>query len=184
MNKKQQGILAVTLFILILVIDQISKIYVKTHFHLHENVEVTSWFYITFIENNGMAYGMQLVPKLALTLFRIICSSIFAWALFSAIRKGVKTGFVATVSMVVAGAFGNIIDCVFYGRIFEPVRPWFEGRVVDMLYFPLFRWPDWVPFLGNQIFFSPVFNFADACISVGVALLIFCYAKTFQRLVG
>lgn len=182
MNKKQQGILATVLFVLIIAIDQATKIYIKTHFHLHESVEVTSWFYITFIENNGMAWGMQLVPKLALTLFRILCSGLFVVALASAIRKGVSTGFVVVTSMIIAGAFGNIVDCVFYGKWFSPELPWFEGRVVDMLYFPLFNWPDWVPLVGGNVFFGPVFNVADSCISVGVILLILCYAKTVQRI--
>lgn len=219
---KKQGILAIALVVAIIVIDQIIKIYIKTHFYLHESVEVSSWFYLSFIENNGMAYGMEFVDKYALTAFRIVAVGAFSWMLHNLIRKEqVTTGFVVCVAMVIAGALGNIIDCIFYGQWFtdsyghvaqwaseagqEGYGPWFRGKVVDMFYFPLirFEWPDWVPaahqpmqWLGASfrwpswapcsdepfLFFRPVFNFADAAISVGVALLILCYHKTFSRL--
>ena len=218
MTAKKQGILAVSLFALIIIIDQIIKIYVKTHFYLHESVEVTSWFYLSFIENNGMAFGMELVDKFVLTGFRILCTGFFAWILAQTIRKhAISTGLVIVVSAILAGAVGNIIDCVFYGRWFTdsyghvaqwvdesaglmPSHQWFEGRVVDMFYFPLirfdwpasfpvrdelvywlgvsFRWPSWMPSSDVPfLFFRPVFNFADACISVGVITLILFFNK-------
>lgn len=222
---KQQGLLAIFLFVVLVAIDQIIKIYIKTHFCLRESVEVTSWFYLSFIENNGMAYGMEFVDKYLLTAFRIILSLGFGWALYRAIaRRLVSTSFVIVVSMILAGAVGNIVDCVFYGRWFTdsyghvaqwanesvgllPQGEWFKGRVVDMFYFPLirFEWPDSFPVAGEMIhwlgmsfhwpswlptsdepfmFFKPVFNFADSCISVGVVLLILFFRNDFSSLEG
>lgn len=223
MTSKQQGTLAIGLFVLLIVIDQVIKIYIKTHFYLHESVEVTSWFYLSFIENNGMAYGMEIVNKLLLTGFRILCSGLLAWVLGKCIvNRIVSTGFVVVVTMVLAGAVGNIVDCVFYGRWFTdsyghvaqwadeaaglmPAGEWFKGRVVDMFYFPLvrfdwpqsfpasgesmqwlgfsFRWPSWAPCSNEPfMFFKPVFNFADACVSVGVVSLILFFHKEFQKI--
>lgn len=223
MTVKQQSTLAIGLFVLLIVIDQIIKIYIKTHFYLHESVEVTSWFYLSFIENNGMAYGMEIVNKLMLTSFRIICSVAFGWILAKAIAKRVvSTGFVVVVTMVLAGAVGNIIDCIFYGRWFTdsyghvaqwadssagilPAGEWFKGKVVDMFYFPLirfdwpssfpvsgevvkwlgfgFKWPSWLPCSNEPfMFFKPVFNFADSCVSVGVVALILFYHKEFAKI--
>lgn len=223
MTSKRQSALAVGLFVILLVIDQIIKIYVKTHFFLRESVEVTSWFYLSFIENNGMAYGMEFVDKYVLTAFRIVMTILFGWVLYKAIRrKLVSTWFVAVVTMILSGAMGNIIDCVFYGRWFThsygqvaqwaneaagamPQGEWFKGKVVDMFYFPLvqfdwpssfpatgemvnwlgfsFAWPSWLPTNDEPfMFFKPVFNFADSCISVGVAALILFFRKDFARL--
>ena len=215
--------MAAGLFVLLVIIDQIIKIYVKTHFYLRESVEVTSWFYLSFIENNGMAYGMEFVDKYVLTGFRIVLTCVFAWLLCKAIRQRlVSTPFVVVVTMVLAGAMGNIIDCIFYGRWFTDSYghvaqwanadaglmaqgEWFKGRVVDMFYFPLIRfdwpasfpvtgeptsilglsfaWPSWLPTSDEPfMFFKPVFNFADACISVGVVLLILFFKKDFVNL--
>lgn len=215
--------MAIGLFVLLIVIDQLIKIYIKTHFCLRESVEVTSWFYLTFIENNGMAYGMEFVDKYVLTFFRIMMTGLFSWVLYRAItRRLVTTAFVVVVSMILAGAFGNIIDCIFYGRWFTdsyghvaqwadasagllPQGEWFKGRVVDMFYFPLikfdwpatfptsgevvsclglsFGWPSWLPTSDEPfMFFKPVFNFADSCISVGVVCLILFFRKDFERL--
>ena len=223
MTPKRQGWLAVGLFVLLLVIDQIIKIYIKTHFYLRESVEVTSWFYLSFIENNGMAYGMEFVDKYVLTGFRIVLTLVFGWLLYKAINKRlVSTAFVVVVAMILSGAMGNIIDCVFYGRWFTdsyghvaqwtnesaglmPQGEWFKGRVVDMFYFPLIRfdwpetfpvagelvnccgvsfaWPSWLPSSDEPfMFFKPVFNFADSCISVGVVLLILFFRNDFARL--
>lgn len=208
----------------VIAIDQLIKIYIKTHFYLHETVEVTSWFYLTFIENNGMAYGMEIMSKILLTAFRILAVGFFGWMLAGVIRRHrVPVGFVVFAAMIIAGALGNIIDCVFYGRWFtdsyghvaqwahvagvEGYEGWMKGKVVDMFYFPLitFHWPDWMPvahqpvtWLGMTfdwptwapssarqfVFFSPVFNFADAAISVGVAALVLFYRQTFECLMG
>ena len=221
--RKKQGLLAVVLFIVLILIDQAIKIYVKTHFYLRESVEVTSWFYLSFIENNGMAYGMDFVDKYVLTGFRILMMVLFLWVLYKAIsRRLVSTGFVVVASMILAGAAGNIVDCIFYGRWFTdsyghvaqwanesaglmPQGEWFKGRVVDMFYFPLinfdwpssfpvtgqqmewlglsFRWPSWLPTSDEPfMFFKPVFNFADSCITVGVVCLILFFRKDFTSL--
>lgn len=179
---------------LILFIDQWIKIGVKTSMTLHESIRVTDWFYIFFVENNGMAYGMTFVPKIILTLFRLVAISAIGGYLFFIINKGARWIFCVLLAMVLAGAAGNLIDCIFYGQIFSLSTPYdvshlvafgegysdlLQGRVVDMFYFPIIQttYPEWFPMWGGQefIFFSPVFNFADASISVSVAMLIlFC----------
>lgn len=201
-SRHRQGILAVAVILCLLLIDQASKLWVKTHFYLGEDVEVFSWFHIRFIQNNGMAFGWELGSKLFLTAFRVIMVIFLIWALCVYIRIGdKKPGFIAAVAAVTAGAMGNIIDCVFYGEIFtnpwppqiaEFVSPghgygsWFQGMVVDMLYFPLFsfRWPEWLPGIGGSVFsfFDPVFNIADAAITVGMLVIIIFYSNmlTFQ----
>ena len=193
--------------ILVLLIDQLSKIYIKTHFYLGESVDVFSWFKILFIENEGAAWGTKLsdilpisdsLGKLILTVFRLFAIAGIGYWLFDIIKKeGTKT-LVLAVSLIFAGACGNIIDSVFYGLIFddsynqvatfmadEPYGSLFYGKVVDMLYFPLIdtSWPDWVPFVGgdNFRFFEPVFNVADTAISTGVGILIFFNKKAFGK---
>lgn len=181
----------------ILLIDQLIKIWVKTSFFLGEDYEIASWFHLRFIENNGMAFGMELGSKLLLTMFRLVATALGIWYLCRLAKdRRMSLGYVAVVAMIVAGALGNIIDCVFYGEIFNnpyPPQvatfvPWgegygtlFHGLVVDMFYFPLFSftWPDWLPWVGGSefSFFDPVFNFADAAISVGMFLLIICYSS-------
>ncbi len=192
-NWKRGGVIALVV-ILLLVIDQIIKVEVKTSMCLHESIRVTDWFYISFIENNGMAYGMTIVNKLVLSLFRVVAISVVGYYLFCQIKCGARMFYLFCLSLVFAGAFGNLIDCMFYGLLFNASSPYYVsylvpfgqgyapflmGKVVDMFYFPIIvtTWPDWVPFVGgdNFVFFSPVFNFADACISVGVVLLLlFC----------
>lgn len=191
------GWLAVFIILLILLIDQTSKIWVKTHFYLGEGYEVFPWFQIKFIENNGMAFGLELWNKLVLSVGRIIAVILFIW--FIARVKdlpGIRKGFIVCVALITAGAAGNILDCVFYGEIFNnPMPPevavtfpdgggyagWFEGKVVDMLYFPFFDfyWPDWMPVIGGKYyeFFAYIFNVADSAICVGVAMLILFYSK-------
>ena len=178
----------------VLVVDQVIKIAVKTTMYLHEHIHITDWFYIYFTENNGMAFGWQFFDKIFLTLFRLIAVVIISVFLARSVKRGANTGFIVCLAMIIAGAAGNIIDCVFYGQVFSESTPaeiaqfvpfgegyqsLFYGRVVDMLYFPLFEfdWPSWMPFVANQhfIFFSPIFNFADASISVGVILLLLFY---------
>lgn len=177
----------------IILIDQIIKVAVKTGMYLHESIRVTDWFYLLFTENNGMAFGWEFLNKYFLTSFRIVAVGFVAYLLAKAIRKGTPWGFAICLSLVLAGAAGNIIDCLFYGLIFNnPPAPMvaefvpfgtgyssaFLGRVVDMFYFPLVQWtwPAWLPFFGGDhfVFFSPIFNFADAAISCGmIALLLF-----------
>ncbi|MBR6167533.1 MAG: lipoprotein signal peptidase [Paludibacteraceae bacterium] len=170
--------LSVTAIVLIsLIIDQIIKLYVATHFALGESHEVTSWFWLCFIENNGMAFGLEWMPKIALTLFRLIAVALLGWYTHTLIRRPeTPVGYIITIAFIIAGATGNIIDCVCYGKLFG-YADWFYGKVVDMFYFPLWTWPDWLPFLGGQVFFRPVFNFADSCITVAVFVILFFYSK-------
>lgn len=196
MNKKfTKGRLSLIIIILVLVIDQIIKIWVKTNMYWHESIHITDWFYLFFTENNGMAFGMEIFGKLFLTLFRIIAVGFISWYLIKIIKKRkVKTGFIVCLSLIFAGAAGNIIDSVFYGLIFnestvssiaqfvpigEGYDKIFYGKVVDMFYFPIIdtHWPAWIPIIGGDhfIFFSPIFNFADAAISCGIIALILFY---------
>ena len=190
------GWLVTIVMLLILVVDQAVKIYVKTHFYLGEAYEVFPWFQIKFIENNGMAFGMELFNKFILTFGRIGAVIFFIWFIRKALSLGgLRKGFYISCALITAGAAGNIFDCVFYGEIFNnPFPPehavlfpsgggyagWFEGRVVDMLYFPFFSftWPSWIPGIGGKEyeFFQYIFNIADASICVGVALLIIFFS--------
>lgn len=199
MNKKSNRIstkgMAMIIIIAVLLVDQLTKIWVKTHMHLHECIDITGWFKILFVENNGMAYGMELLGgKLVLSLFRIVAISVLAYYLYKEVKRNANRLYVACVAMVWAGAVGNLIDSVFYGMIFNASSPFYVsyfvpfgqgyapmlmGKVVDMLHFPLIEthYPEWVPWVGGNefVFFSPVFNVADACISVGfVMALLFC----------
>ena len=191
-----KGQLSALIVIAVLVIDQIIKIWVKTNMFWHESIKITDWFYIYFTENNGMAFGMEIFNKFFLTGFRVIAAIAITWLLVQYVKKNYKTGFLVCVSLILAGAVGNIIDCVLYGEIFsesthsalatfvpfgEGYSEWFYGKVVDMFYFPLIEtnWPEWMPFVGGEhfIFFSPIFNFADAAISCGIIALILFYGK-------
>ena len=191
-NSSRQGMIALIIVLSVLVIDQIIKILVKTAMSLGESIDITSWFKILFVENNGMAFGMEIIGKLFLSLFRIGAIGFFIWYLVKILDKGFPTGYIVTVSFVIAGAIGNLLDCMFYGLIFTESTPFREavftsfgdgyapflyGKVVDMFYFPLWTWPDWVPFVGGDIFFGPVFNFADSCITCGVITLLLFYTK-------
>ena len=199
-NKGKKGLLVALFIVLLLVIDQVIKIEVKTGMRLHESICITDWFYISFIENNGMAYGMTIINKLVLSIFRIVAISVLGYYLCRQIKLGARNFYIACLALVWAGAAGNLIDCMFYGLIFNASSPYYlsyfvpfgqgyapfvMGKVVDMFYFPLIvtTWPDWVPFWGGDafVFFSPVFNFADSCISVGVVLLLlFCRQELSQ----
>jgi len=193
----------------ILLIDQILKIWIKTHMALYEKTSVLgNWFYINFVENNGMAFGMEFggdFGKLFLSIFRIVAVSGIAYYLYSTIKKGATTGFIICLSMILAGAIGNIIDSAFYGLIFSDspeYMPHFKqvaqflpesggyagflhGKVVDMFWFPILQghYPGWIPFIGGSeyIFFRPVFNFADSAISVGIFIIIIFQKKFFPQ---
>ena len=157
--------------LLSLIIDQAIKLYIATHFALGESREVFSWFWICYIENNGMAFGIEWFSKLALTLFRLLAVGLLGWYAHVLIHKPeTKTGFLATIAFIIAGALGNIIDCVFYGKLFG-YAGWFYGRVVDMFYFSA----------GEVIFFRPVFNFADSCITCAVAVILLFYMKELNK---
>ena len=191
-----KGQLSLFIIFAVLIIDQIIKIWVKTHMFWHESIRITDWFFIYFTENNGMAFGMEFIGKLFLTSFRIVAVALIIWYLVKIIRQNLKTGYIVCISLILAGAIGNIIDCVFYGVIFsesthgtianfvtvgEGYSEWLYGKVVDMFYFPIIdtNWPEWMPFVGGEhfIFFSPIFNFADAAISCGIIALILFYSK-------
>lgn len=176
---------------LILLLDQASKILVKTTMAIGEAIPVLGkWFYILFIENNGMAFGWEISGagwgKILLGVFRIAAVVFLFWLLRYLVKKEVKFGPLFGISLVIAGALGNIIDGMFYGLIFD-YAGFMQGRVVDMLYFPLFTFPEWVPFFGGQIFFSPVFNIADSAITIGVLYLIifqWSFIKNFEKIIG
>lgn len=191
-NCVRQGRISLIIILSVLVIDQIIKILVKTGMSLGESIDVTSWFKILFVENNGMAFGMEIIGKLFLSIFRIGAIGFFIWYLVKIINKGFPTGYIVTISFVIAGALGNLLDCMFYGLIFtestpfnvatatsfgDGYAPFLYGKVVDMFYFPLWTWPDWMPLVGGDIFFGPVFNFADSCITCGVITLLLLYTK-------
>lgn len=195
--KLSKGQLAVIICAAVIIIDQIIKIVVKTSFYWGEDVEIFPWFHLRFIQNNGMAFGMELGSKLFLSLFRIVAVSALVWYMTRLAKNpAVTKGYMACISLITAGAAGNIVDCIFYGEIFTnpmPTEvatfvPWgegystvFQGMVVDMFYFPLFsfQWPGWIPWVGGDTFsfFDPVFNFADAAITCGIFILIFFYYK-------
>ena len=168
---------------------------------LHESIHITDWFYILFIENNGMAFGMQLGSKIVLSLFRVCAIAVLGYYIWIEVGKKARTGYIVSLAMVLAGAAGNLIDCMFYGLIFNNssefyqsyfvpfgtgYAPFLMGKVVDMFYFPLIEteWPLWMPFVGGDhfVFFSPVFNFADASISVSVVLLLLFYREEISKL--
>ena len=197
----KRGWMAVAVVTAVLLIDQISKIWVKTNMTLHEQIEVLSWFKIVFIENNGMAYGMEIGSKLVLSLFRIFAIGVLGYYIARQVRAKARWGYVFCLSMVLAGAAGNLIDSMFYGLIFNAssefyvsyfvpfgtgYAPFLMGKVVDMFYFPLIvtTWPDWVPMIGGDsfVFFSPIFNFADSAISVGVVLLLLFFRKEISEI--
>jgi len=195
------------LIVVILIIDQVSKVYIKTNFVLGESVDVFGWFKILFIENEGAAWGAKLsdilpisesLGKLFLTIFRLFAIIGIGYWLYDVIRKMSSRTLIIAVSLIFAGALGNIIDSIFYGVIFddsnnhvatlfadEPYGGVFYGKVVDMLYFPLVdtTWPDWVPYFGgkNFRFFEPVFNIADTAISTGVGILLVFNKRAFVQ---
>ena len=195
------GKLAAIIIVAILLIDQAIKIWVKTSMSLHESIRITDWFYILFIENKGMAFGMELGSKIVLSLFRVVAIAFLIYYIRQEVRAKARTGYIVCLAMILAGAAGNLIDCMFYGLIFNAssdfyvsyfvpfgtgYAPFLMGKVVDMFYFPLIEtdWPSWIPFVGGDhfIFFSPIFNFADSSISVGVVLLLLFYREEISKI--
>ncbi|WP_047549836.1 lipoprotein signal peptidase [Psychroserpens sp. Hel_I_66] len=199
---------ATILIIIILLIDQISKFYIKTHFALNEKLEIFSWFQIAFVENEGMAWGTKIsdfvsfisdrTAKVSLTIFRILAVIGIGYWLKKSIENKNSRTLIFAISLILAGALGNIIDSVFYGIIFDssagqvatfmPEQGYdtlFHGRVVDMLHFPMWSGvlPDWIPFYGGEYFtfFDPVFNIADMAISTGIGILIFFNKRAFKN---
>lgn len=183
--------------LVLLIFDQASKIWVKTHMQLYESFDVFSWFKIYFIENAGMAFGIKLFDTYILTLFRVFVVSWFGVLIYKLIKRGTfKFGFILCLSMIFAGALGNIIDCAFYGLWFEHsygqvakflpeaggYSTFLNGKVVDMLSFPLIvtTWPSWMPVWGGHefVFFRPIFNIADSAICVHAFILIIFYKKS------
>jgi len=195
--------LSFLIIFLVLLIDQVSKVWIKTHFMLGEEVHVFgNWFIIHFVENNGMAFGFEFAGeygKMFLSIFRIIAVGVMVWYLFRVTRDEAPTGFIVSLSLIIAGAFGNIIDSAFYGLLFNHsygqvaefmpagggYSTFLHGKVVDMLYFPLINttYPEWVPWLGGEefIFFRPVFNLADSAITTGIFLVLIFYRKFFAE---
>lgn len=195
-----KGRIALIVILGTLIIDQTIKIIVKTHMYLHDNIRIADWFYIFFTENNGMAFGMEIFGKLFLTTFRIAAVVLIGWYLYKMVKCNAKIGFIICVSLIFTGAVGNIIDSMFYGVIFDestntqiasmfPAAGGYSsllyGKVVDMFYFPIIdtNLTMWMPVVGGQhfIFFSPIFNFADSCISCGIIALIIFYSKFFSE---
>ena len=194
--KLTNGKIAILVIFLVLFIDQFTKIWVKTHMYLGQDIEITKWFYILFIENNGMAFGIEVIGKLFLSIFRIVAVGFIGYYLYKLVKQNYTFGFIACISLIFAGAIGNIIDSIFYGVVFDHsfgqvasfmpegggYAGWLHGKVVDMFYFPLIQTvlPDWLPVWGGEefIFFRPIFNLADSAICVGVFLLLLFYRHT------
>ncbi len=196
-SKRSKKMVAIAVVVVVLLIDQLSKIWIKTHMGLYDTIHVTDWFKIYFVENPGMAFGIEAGSKLFLSLFRIVAVVFIVIYIGRLVKQQYTAGFIACISLILAGATGNILDSIFYGVIFEASYPghvasfvpWGEGyasflhgKVVDMLYFPLFSgtFPKWVPIVGGSefLFFRFIFNVADSAITVGVILLLLFYRKT------
>jgi len=202
-KSKSSYVLPLIVILAVLFIDQASKIWIKTNMELGEEIPVLGdWFIIHFTENNGMAFGMELAGdygKLILSVFRIVAVSLISWYLFSLPKKGASKGLMVSGALILAGAIGNILDSAFYGVIFNEsyyqvatlfpeeggYAPFLYGKVVDMLYFPLYEGflPDWVPIWGGEffIFFRPVFNIADSAITCGVISILLFHRDFFKE---
>ena len=182
-NTISKGWLSLLIVMGILILDQIIKIAVKTNMYYNENIRITDWFYIHFVENPGMAFGMQVIPKAVQTIGRILFAGIIIWYIGRLIKANCKRGYLICISLILAVIFSQstLSEVATFVPIGHGYTDWLYGKVVDMFYFPLFEfnWPGWMPFIGgdNFIFFSPIFNFADAAISCGVIILLLFYKK-------
>lgn len=201
MSKKQ---LAFLVIFIILVADQILKIWIKTHFYLGQEQKVIGdWFILHFVENRGMAFGFEFAGrygKVILTLFRLVAASAIMYYLLKLIKKDIPTGLVISIAMIFTGAVGNIIDSTFYGMIFSDsygrvaeflpegggYETFLHGSVVDMFFFPIIKgtWPSWSPINAGEpfLFFRPVFNIADSSITIGISIILLFYRKVFNEL--
>jgi signal peptidase II len=201
-NKKSTFV--ISFIVALLLIDQVFKIWVKTNMYLGEEISIFgSWFKLHFIENEGMAFGIVFfegyLGKLLLTLFRLIASAGIGWVVYKAIKLKMPWGLLICIALVFAGAVGNIIDCVFYGKLFSASHYYgavatlfpeqgyaavFQGKVVDMLQFDLFAIPQWIPFFGGLNFFPAIFNLADSCITIGLFTIILFYRKSLSAFIN
>lgn len=197
--KYSKGWGAVLIILILLTADQALKIWIKTHMQLHESIEITKWFYLYFTENPGMAFGIEVIGKLFLSVFRIIAVGFIGSYLYGLVKKNYSFRFIACIALIWAGAMGNIIDSIFYGVVFDHsygqvatfmpagggYETWLHGKVVDMFYFPIVQtvMPEWVPVWGGEefVFFRPIFNLADSAICVGVFVLLIFYRHTLSE---
>ncbi len=200
-NNKKKFLVASGIILLIIIIDQVLKIWIKTNMMLGEEYRIADWFIIHFTENEGMAFGMEFggeSGKLILSLFRIVAIGFMGYYMIHSITEGTNYYFIVALSLIIAGALGNLIDSIFYGVIFDHslfqvaemfpegggYGKYLHGKVVDMFYFPIINgyYPEWLPKIGGQsfTFFKPVFNVADASITTGVFIFILFYKKVMQ----
>ncbi len=190
MSARKKTIWVVAIVLAVLIIDQILKIWIKTSLMLGESIHITDWFQLLFVENPGMAFGMQIFGKAFLTIFRIVASGAIIYFIHTLIKGKYRFGFIVCIALILAGAVGNLIDSIFYGVIFNHSNyqvaemfseqggyaPYFYGKVVDMFYFPLIK-----NSAGGTVFFRPVFNFADSAVSVGVAMAILFFRHDLNK---
>lgn len=197
-NKKKRALAYAAILVAIVVVDQVVKYFVKTNMYIGQDIPlIGTWCHLHFVENEGFAFGASfggLVGKMVLTTFRVVCSAFIVWVLYKQFKGNGRTSLIASLTLILAGAIGNLIDNCFYGLIYSEsyyhvatlfppeggYAPLFQGRVVDMFHFPLFEfdWPQWIPLIGGNHFefFSAIFNVADIAITVGVFWLLIEFA--------
>lgn len=192
----KRKILPLLFIVCLLIFDQLLKFYVKTTMTIGESHEIFPWFKILFVENPGMAFGLTLGSKYVLTIFRIVFAIFIFYYMWRMVKRGFSQRYIYIVALILAGAVGNIFDCLFYGLIFSEstsfqvavllpdgggYAPFLMGKVVDMFYFPLFTFPEWMPFVGGDVFFGPIFNLADSYITIGVFAIILFFRHSFNE---